>query len=203
MSLNFIIIFKTHFQHTPARHNISSHKRQIEERTLSTPLPPPQTRKSLTQTKAHAAQVLKPSTTPCSPAQPSTPWDAWGRYHGGQQPSSDDSFHSLTIIPPSALDKPSIVKRYHRRQTTRWGVTACSLTMVMLQDTQFVKCWWWNDSWTVKTVVTWQSASMIPAPGIALPTGSSGNGRSTAGDSGFLAYLPDSKLIIRGSFSPV
>ena len=30
---------------------------------------------------------------------------------------SDDSFHSLTVIPPSALDKPSIIKRYHRRQT--------------------------------------------------------------------------------------
>ena len=38
----------------------------------------------------------------------------WGRYHGGPQPSSDDSFHSPTVIPPSALDKPSIMKRYHR-----------------------------------------------------------------------------------------
>ena len=42
-----------------------------------------------------------------------------GRYHGGRRPSSDDSFHSPTVIPPSALDKPSIMKRYHRRRTTR------------------------------------------------------------------------------------
>ena len=31
-------------------------------------------------------------------------------YHGGRQPSSDDSFHSLTVIPSSALDKPIITK---------------------------------------------------------------------------------------------
>ena len=30
----------------------------------------------------------------------------WGRYHGGRRPSSDDSLHSPTVIPPSALDKP-------------------------------------------------------------------------------------------------
>ena len=35
---------------------------------------------------------------------------SWGR-----RPSSDDSFHSPTVIPPSALDKPSIMKRYHHR----------------------------------------------------------------------------------------
>ena len=53
---------------------------------------------------------------------------------------------------------------YHCRRM-RWGVTACSPTMVTLHDTWFVKCQWWNDGWTVKTVVTWQSlASMIPAP---------------------------------------
>ena len=89
----------------------------------------------------------------------------WGRYHGGRRPSSDDSFHSPTVIPPSALDKSSIMKRYHRRQTKRWGVTARSPTMVTLNDTRFVECRWWNDGWTVKTVVTWRSsASMIPAP---------------------------------------
>ena len=38
-----------------------------------------------------------------------------GPYHGGRRPSSDDSLHSPTVIPPSALDKPSIVNRYHRR----------------------------------------------------------------------------------------
>ena len=43
----------------------------------------------------------------------------WGRYHGGRRPSSDDSFHSPTVIPPSALDKPSIMTRHHRRRTTR------------------------------------------------------------------------------------
>ena len=48
---------------------------------------------------------------------------SWGRYDGGWRPSSDDSFHSPTVIPPSALDKPSIMKRHHR-QRTRWGVTA-------------------------------------------------------------------------------
>ena len=89
-----------------------------------------------------------------------------GRYHGGRRPSSDDSLRSSTVIPPSALDKPSIMKRYYRRQTTRWGVTARSLTMVTLHDTRFVECRWWNDGWIVKTVVTWRSsASMIPAPG--------------------------------------
>ena len=36
---------------------------------------------------------------------------AWGRYHGGRRPSSDDSFHSPTVIPPSALDKPTRVSR--------------------------------------------------------------------------------------------
>ena len=38
-----------------------------------------------------------------------------GRYHGGRRPPRDDSFHSPTVIPPSALDKPSIMKSYNRR----------------------------------------------------------------------------------------
>ena len=42
-----------------------------------------------------------------------------GRYHGGRRPSSDDSLYSPTVIPPSALDKPSVMKRCHRRRTTR------------------------------------------------------------------------------------
>ena len=42
-----------------------------------------------------------------------------GRYHGGRRPSSDDSSHSPTVIPPSALDKPMFMKCYHRRRTTR------------------------------------------------------------------------------------
>ena len=92
-----------------------------------------------------------------------------GRYHGGRRQSSDDSFHSPTVIPPSALDKPSIMKRYHRRRTTRWRVTARSPTMVTLHDTRFAECRWWNNSCTAKTVVTWWSlASVIPAPGVGV-----------------------------------
>ena len=61
------------------------------------------------------------------------------------------------------------MKCYHRRQTTRWGVTERSPTMVTLHDTRFVKCRWWNDGWSVKTVITWRSSvSMIPAPGLQL-----------------------------------
>ena len=83
----------------------------------------------------------------------------WDRYHGCRRPSSDDSLHSPTVIPPSALDKPSIMKRYHRRRTTRWGVTAHFPTMVTLHDTRIVECRWRNDGWTVKTVVTWRSSA--------------------------------------------
>ena len=91
--------------------------------------------------------------------------EIWGRYHGGRRPSSDDSFHSPTVIPTSALDKPSIMKRYQRRRTTRRGVTARSPTLVTFHGTRFVECRWWNDGWTVKTVVTWRSsASMMPIP---------------------------------------
>ena len=62
-------------------------------------------RQSAKQTVKEGAQVVTTVT--------------WGRYHGGRRPSSDDSFHSPTVIPPSTLDKPSIMKRYHRRRTTR------------------------------------------------------------------------------------
>ena len=78
----------------------------------------------------------------------------WGRYHGSRRPSSDDSFHSPTVIPPWALDKPSIMKRYHRRRTCSHSSPRRSPTMVTLHDTRFVECPWWNDGWTVKTVVT-------------------------------------------------
>ena len=89
----------------------------------------------------------------------------WGRYHEGRRPSSDNSFHSPTVIPLSALDKPSIMKRYHRRWTCSHTSPRRSPTMVTLSDTRFVDCQWWNDDWTVKTVVTWRlSGSMIPAP---------------------------------------
>ena len=85
-----------------------------------------------------------------------------GRYHGGRRPSSDDSFHSPTVIPLSALDKPSIMKRCHRRRTCSHTSPRRSPTMVTFHDTRFVERRWWN----VKTVVTGRSsASMIPAPG--------------------------------------
>ena len=77
-----------------------------------------------------------------------------GRYHGGRRPSSDDSFHSPTVIPPPTLDKPSIMKRYHRRRTCSHTSPRRSPTMVTLHDTRFVECRWWSDGWTVKTVVT-------------------------------------------------
>ena len=72
-----------------------------------------------------------------------------GRYHGGRRPSSDDSFQSPTVIPPSALDKPSIMNRDHRRR-----MCSHTPTMVTLRDTRFVECRWWNDGYTLKTVVT-------------------------------------------------
>ena len=40
-------------------------------------------------------------------------WVVRGWCHGGRRPSSDDSLHSLTVIPPSALDNPSIQSEYH------------------------------------------------------------------------------------------
>ena len=87
------------------------------------------------------------------------------RYHGGRRPSSDDSLHSPFVIPPSALDKPSIMKHYHRRRTCSHTSPRRSPTMVTLHDIRFVECRWWHDGWTVKTVVTGRwSASMIPAP---------------------------------------
>ena len=80
------------------------------------------------------------STTACPAATLRQKLHIRGRYHGGRRPSSYDSFHSPTVIPPSALDKPSIMKRYYRQRTTRWGVTARSPTIVTLHDTRFVEC---------------------------------------------------------------
>ena len=70
-----------------------------------------------------------------------------------------------TVIPPSALDKPSIMKRYYRRRTCSHTSPRRLPTMVTLHDTRFVECRCWNDGWTTKTVVIWRSsASTIPAP---------------------------------------
>ena len=55
-----------------------------------------------------------------------------GRYHGGLRPSSDDSLQSPTVIPPSALDKPAIIKCYHRRRTCIRTSPRRSPTMVTL-----------------------------------------------------------------------
>ena len=91
------------------------------------------------------------------------------RYHGVWRPSSNNNIHSPTVSPPSTLDKLSIMKCYHHRQTCSHTSPYPSPTMVTLHDTRFVECRWWNDGWTVKTVVTWQlSASMIPAPDIPI-----------------------------------
>ena len=58
------------------------------------------------------------------------------------------------------------MKRCHRRRTCSHTSPRRSPTMVSLHGNRFVECRWWNDGWTVKTVVTWRSsASMIPAPG--------------------------------------
>ena len=90
----------------------------------------------------------------------------WGRYHGGRRPSSDEIFRSPTVIQPSTLDKPSIMKCYHRWRTCSHTSPRRSPTMVTLHYTRFVECRWWNDGWTMKTVVTWRLlTSLIPAPG--------------------------------------
>ena len=63
-------------------------------------------------------------------------------------------FTVQTVIPPSTLDKPSIMKRYHHRRTCSHSSPRRSPTMITLHDTRFVECRWWNDGWTVKNVVT-------------------------------------------------
>ena len=68
---------------------------------------------------------------------------------------------------------------HHRHSTHRisWSVTKvaydevrCDCTFTDDGNTSWysvVECRWWNDDWTVKTVVTWRSsASTIPVPGL-------------------------------------
>ena len=65
----------------------------------------------------------------------------------------------------------SIMKRYHHRRMCNHTSPRRLPTIVMLHDTLFVECRWWNEGWAVKTVVTWRSsASMIPAPGLRVST---------------------------------
>ena len=99
-----------------------------------------------------SAKSQAPTRPSISPSQAHSP-QSRGRYHGGRRPPSDDNLHSPTGIPPSALDKPSITKRCHRRKTCSHTSLLRSPTMVTLHDTGFVECRWWNDGWTVKTVV--------------------------------------------------
>ena len=71
---------------------------------------------------------------------------------GGRRPSSDDRFHGPSVIPPSALAE------YNEELPLSMNVQS-RLTSSFADDgnasyTVFVKCRWWNDGWTVKTVVT-------------------------------------------------
>ena len=67
--------------------------------------------------------------------------------------STNQASWSVTIVAEHAVTPHLAVRRW------------CS--MVTFYDTWVVERWWWNDCWTVKTVVTWRSpASMIPAPGV-------------------------------------
>ena len=91
--------------------------------------------------------------------------EPWHRYHGGRRLPSNSSFHSPTVIPPLALDTPSIMKHYHQRRAGSHTSPHHSPTMVTLHDTRFVEYRWRYDGWIVKTVVTQRSSAyMIPAP---------------------------------------
>ena len=89
---------------------------------------------AVAECRVHDAKLLQVQ------AGPSVLFAIRGRYHGGRRPSSDGSFHGPTVIPPSALDKPSIMKRYHRRRTCSHTSPRRSPTMVTLHDSRFVEC---------------------------------------------------------------
>ena len=93
-------------------------------------------------------------------------WVRHGRRPGAGIMEVDDRQVAtvFTVQPsPSVLDKPSIMKRYHRRRTCSHTSPRRSPTTVTLRDTLFVECRWWNDGWSVKTVLTRRSSdSMIP-----------------------------------------
>ena len=82
---------------------------------------------------------------------------------------ADDCQVTVFTVQPSFHHRhstnPSIIKRYHRGRPCSHTSPRRSPTMVTLHDTRFVECRWWDDGWTVKTVVVWRpSTSMIPAP---------------------------------------
>ena len=56
------------------------------------------------------------------------PAACWGQYHGGRRPSSDDSFHSPTVNPPSAFDKPCIMIHYHTLPFSAEDGVRCNCT---------------------------------------------------------------------------
>ena len=84
----------------------------------------------------------------------------WGRYHRGRQVTT-----VFTVQPSFHHRHSSVMKLYYRGRTCSHTSPRRSPTMVTLYVARFVEYRWWNDGWTVKTVVTWRlSASMIPAP---------------------------------------
>ena len=97
------------------------------------------------------------------------PRNLWAGWPGAGIMEADDrqvtTVFSATVIPPSPLDKLSTMKHYHHWRMCSHTSPRCLRMMVTLHDTWFVKCRFWNDGWTVNTVVTWRSsASMIRAP---------------------------------------
>ena len=64
------------------------------------------------------------------------------QYHAGIMEADDcqvTTVFSPTVIPPSAFDKPSIMKRYHRRRTCSQTSARRTPTMVTLHDIRFVE----------------------------------------------------------------
>ena len=83
----------------------------------------------------------------------------------------EDDDRQVTTVQPSFHHRHSTNRECHEalpssaNDEVRCDCTFADMTMVTLHDTRFVECRWWNDGWTVKSVVTWRSLdSMIPAP---------------------------------------
>ena len=58
-------------------------------------------------------------------------------------------FFTPTVIAPSALGNPGIMKRYHRRRACSHTSPCSWPTMATLHDTRVVECRWWNDGLTM------------------------------------------------------
>ena len=122
----------TYAKISPKMANLRAGKRRKRRRNATTRSPEASRARNVTRASLYTAYLcdtgyITPLTEPwfvdlCGTHfWPAYFWitEARGRYHGGGRPSSDDSFHSPTVIPPRARDKPIIMKRYHRRRTTR------------------------------------------------------------------------------------